>query len=141
MFGRNNKIEPEWLSGVDFFAGFPHDELREISNLGDREDVTAGTQIIDQGRVGDRCFVIVSGTANVFMRGEYVATVGSGSMVGEMALVDHGPRTASVVAESDMTVVAYDIGDFDKLLRRSPSAYEAIMVTLQDRVAANRQRD
>ena len=141
MFGRNNKIEPEWLAGVSFFKDFNAGELDDIASLGEREDVPAGTEFIDQGRVGDKCFVIVNGTANVFMRGEYVASVSEGSMVGEMALVDHGPRNATVVAETDMSLVAYDTKDFQRLLERSPSAYEAIMVTLQDRLAANQQRD
>lgn len=141
MFGRNNKLDTEWLASLAFFEGFGPDELKEVSSLGERQAVAAGTEIIDQGRVGDACYVIVDGSANVYIRGEYVATVGQGSMVGEMALVEHRPRNASVVAETDMVLVAFGYAEFRRLLDRSPNAKERVLVTLNARLRANEARE
>ena len=141
MFGRNNKLDTGWLSSVAFFEGFSEDELSAVSALGERVEAKAATEIIDQGRVGDACYVIVEGTANVFIRGEFVASVGPGSMTGEMALVEHRPRNATVVAETDMVLVSFGTEEFKKLLERSPHTNERVMAMLNARLAANEARE
>lgn len=141
MFGRNNKLDTGWLSGVGFFKGFTESELEAVASLGERKDVDAGTELIDQGRVGDVCYVIVSGNAAVHIRGEFVTTVGPGTMIGEMALVEHRPRNATVTAETDMTLVSYGTAEFSKLLAKSPTTEERVMSMLRDRLEANRARD
>ncbi len=79
MFGSNNKLDPSWLASIDFFEGLDDDELRRISALGERLDLDAGAELIDQGRVGDACYVIVDGRAAVRIGGEFVTTVGPGN--------------------------------------------------------------
>ena len=141
MFGRNNKLDTGWLKSLEFFDGFTDGELDAVSALGERSEVAAGTEIIDQGRVGDSCFVIVDGRAAVYIRGEFVTSVRSGSMVGEMALVEHRPRNASVVAETDMVLVSFGTEEFRKLLERSPNAYERVQTMLNARLQENRARE
>lgn len=141
MFGRNNKLDTGWLAGIAFFDGFSQDELDAVSSLGERADVASGTEIIDQGRVGDSCYVIVEGTADVFIRGEFVTTVGAGSMVGEMALAGHRPRNASVKAHTDMVLVEFGTDEFRQLLDRSSNAKARVDALLQARLAANSERD
>ncbi len=141
MFGRNNKLDTGWLSSISFFDGFSDDELTAVSSLGERTEVSAGTEIIDQGRVGDSCWVIVDGTADVFIRDEFVTTVGAGSMVGEMALAGHRPRNATVTAHTDMVLVEFGTEEFRKLLDRSPNAAQRVDALLSARLAANRARE
>ncbi len=141
MFGRNNKLDTGWLSSVGFFEGFSDSELSEASQLGERMEIKAGERFIDQGRVGDACYVIVEGTANVYIRDEYVASVGPGSMIGEMSLVEHRPRNASVTAESDMVLVSFGYAEFRKLLDRSPNANERVLTLLNARLRANEARE
>ncbi len=140
MFGRNNKVDTGWLSDVAFFAGFTEEQLVEVAELGERLEADAGVEITDQGRMGDACFVIVEGTANVLMNGEYVASVNAGSMVGEMALLEHRPRTASVVAETPMVLVSFGVEQFRALLDRNPSANERVLSLLQARATQNQAR-
>lgn len=140
MFGRHNKLDTDWLGTVPFFRDFNAAELEEVANLGNKIEAEIGAELTDQGRFGDVCYVIVEGTANVLMNGEYVATVGPGSMVGEMALLEHRPRNASVVAEQEMVLVAFTTKDFRAMLDRSPSANEKVLTLLNARVAANRDR-
>ena len=141
MFGRNNKLDTAWLGSLGFFEGFTDAELDAVSVLGERIEVAAGTEIIDQGRVGDNCYVIVEGTAAVYMRGEFVTSVRSGSMVGEMALVEHRPRNASVSAETDMVLVSFGTSEFRKLLDRSPNANDRVNALLNARLRANEARE
>ncbi len=69
MFGRNNKLDTGWLSGVALFEGFNDEQLQQVAELGERVDAAAGSEIADQGRVGSECWVIVDGTARVVMNG------------------------------------------------------------------------
>ncbi len=140
MFGRNNKLDTGWLADVAFFDGFTSSELAEVAELGHRVDASSGAEILDQGRVGDACYVIVEGSAKVVMNGEFVTSVGAGSMIGEMALIEHRPRTAAVIAETDMVLVSFDIDAFNKLLDRNQTAKQRVMELLSARVADNLAR-
>lgn len=141
MFGRNNKLDTDWLANVDFFDGFAKPEIEEVAALGERIDVEAGTELIDQGRVGDVCYVVVDGRAAVHIRGEFVTSVGPGTMVGEMALVEHRPRNATVTAETDMSLVSFGTEAFRKLLSKSPTAFDRVTNMLNDRLRENQERD
>lgn len=140
MFESNNKLDVAWLSQVHFFQCFSGDELTEIAALGQKVVADPGALLTDQGRYGDVSYVIVEGTANVSMNGTYVASVGPGSVVGEMALVEHRPRAASVTAETEMTLVSFGIEEFRALLDRSPTAKEQVLALLDARSRANLAR-
>jgi CRP-like cAMP-binding protein len=91
-------------------------ELRAVACL--VEDATAepGSVLIEEGAGADQAYVIVEGWAAVTVHGEPVAALGPGQFVGEMALLDHGPRTASVVAKTPMRLLAVGPAAFDALL-------------------------
>ena len=93
-----------------------------------------GTVLVDQGDPGTLCYVIVEGEASVYVRGEHVASVGPGAMVGEMALIDHRPRTATVVADTEMKVLRFRTQAFRTLLDEMPKASERVMTTLRARL-------
>lgn len=124
----------EVLSGVPFFECFERSELRRVVDMSDEVQVGAGTVVVDQGDPGTECYVIVDGTASVYVRGEFVASSGPGSMVGEMALVDHRPRTATVVADTDLDLLRFDSNAFTTLLDEMPKASEHIMTALRARL-------
>jgi len=94
----SNDQDPAVLDGVPYFADVGPEERRRILALSSPREVAAGELLLDQGDTALECFLVLSGSVSVYVRGEYVASVGPGSMVGEMGLVDHRPRTASVVA-------------------------------------------
>jgi CRP-like cAMP-binding protein len=70
----------------------------------------------------------------VFIGGEYVTSVPAGSMIGEMALVDHRPRVATVVANEEMKLLRFDARHFRQLLDEMPKASERVMTLLHDRM-------
>lgn len=127
-----------WLSSVPFFEGFSDDQLRRVLALSEQHEVPAGTVLVDQGDPGTDCFVIVRGEAGVYVRGEHIASAGPGSMVGEMALIDHRPRTATVMAESDMSILRFRTNAFRTLLDEMPKASERVMTMLRTRLERTR---
>ncbi|MCD9625058.1 cyclic nucleotide-binding domain-containing protein [Rhabdothermincola salaria] len=128
------------LRGVEFFAGFSEDELDRVSRLADDLQAESGALLTEQGRVGQECFVIVDGQASVYVGDDFVATVGPGTMVGEMALLEHRPRAATVVADTPMRMLAFDTKRFRTLLDEMPKAGERVNALLAARIRANRAR-
>ena len=132
---RKSHDDVDWLSSVPFFDGFSEDDLRRVLDLSDQMEAPAGTVLVDQGDPGTDCFVIVEGQASVYVRGEHIATSGPGSMVGEMALIDHRPRTATVVADTDTKLLRFRTKAFRTLLDEMPKASEQVLITLRSRLA------
>ena len=132
---RKSSERVELLSDVPFFDGFTDADLHRVVELSDEVTVHAGHVVVDQGDPGTHCFVIISGVASVYVRGEHVAALGPGSMVGEMALVDHRPRTATVVGDTDLELLRFDSQAFSTLLEETPRASEQVMKLLRTRLA------
>ncbi len=131
---RKSTDDVAWLSSVPFFEGFSNDDLRRVVDLSQQMEATAGTVLVDQGDPGTQCYVIVEGQASVYVRGEHVASSGPGSMVGEMALIDHRPRTATVVADTRMKLLRFGTREFRTLLDEMPKASERVMTVLRERL-------
>lgn len=145
MFGHRRKPDhaeaqaiAERLAQVSFFDGFSPDELQRVAALAERVTAEQGAVVIDQGRVGQECYVILGGNASVYIGDEHVATLTEGAMVGEMALVEHRPRNATVIADTELDLAAFDTDGFKTLLYDMPKAHDRILETLAARLKANR---
>jgi CRP-like cAMP-binding protein len=90
------------LQTVPLFSGVPEKELRRLAKSFRRLTFPAGQTIVIEGNEGVGFFIIESGTARVTVGGEDVRTLGEGDHFGEVALIDSGPRSATVVAETDL---------------------------------------
>jgi CRP-like cAMP-binding protein len=122
------------LRRASFFDGFSDDELRRVARLAEPAVAEQGALLIDQGRVGLECYVILRGQAGIYVGGEHIATIGPGSMVGEMALVEHRPRNASVVAETGLRLLTFDPRAFKRLLEEMPKAHDRVIALLVARM-------
>jgi CRP/FNR family cyclic AMP-dependent transcriptional regulator len=136
MFGNRKKAVggAEKLAGVPFFAGFSPDELQRVAELADDVDAEPGAVLVEQGRVGQECYVILEGQAGIYVGGEHVTTSGPGSMVGEMALLEHKPRNATVIAETPMKLIVFDTQHFKQLLAEMPKVNDRVMEMLAARL-------
>ena len=124
------------LKDVAFFEGFTDDELRRVAELAEQVDAEAGAELTDQGRPGQEAYVILSGTCGVYIGGVLKAEVTAGDIIGEMALIDHHPRTATVRALTPLTLLAFDAAKFRRLLDEMPKAQVRVMEKLVERLRA-----
>src|SRR5215203_7320823 len=106
MASKNSKVDH--LANVPLFDGCSRKELASIAKAGDDIQMTAGTLIIDQGQLGREAFVVLEGQVSVKRGSRKITTLGPGAVVGELSLLDHGPRTATVVCETDCTLLVID---------------------------------
>lgn len=129
----------EDLRHIALFATLSNAELAELAQLGEPVDAAPGAVLIDQGDVGLECFIVIEGEAGISSGGDHVATIGPGSIVGEMALIGHRPRNASVVAQTPMRLLAFDIAAFKRVLDDMPVARKFVYDLLEARAAENRR--
>ena len=122
------------LAAVPLFAGCTTRELRDIAKATVELTLDEGKEFVTQGDVGREAFVIVEGQADVTRGGQTVATLGPGDCVGELALLDHGPRTATVTAAEPLTVLVLGPREFSGLLDEVPTLNHKILAALAARV-------
>lgn len=104
------------LSSIPMFSGLSKKELASIQRMMSKIPIDAGSEFIKQGTVGREAFIIVSGNASVWKDDKLVASVGPGSVIGEMALLSGTPRNATVKAESDLMVEVLGSREFSAFL-------------------------
>lgn len=122
------------LRKVSLFSSCSNKDLEKISKAGDEVVLTAGSLVVDQGQTGREAFVILKGSATVRRNGKKVATLGPGAVVGELSLLDHGPRTASVVADTDCTVLVISQRQFLGVIDAIPALSHKLLATLAGRI-------
>lgn len=122
------------LAAVPLFAGCTRKELETIARATVEVNLDQGREFVTQGDVGREAFIIVEGTADVLRGGHKIATLGVGEAVGELALLDHGPRTASVVAATPMTALVLGPREFSGVLDKVPTLTHKILGALASRV-------
>jgi len=130
----SKKQHLESLSAVDLFSACSKKELEKVARAGDDITMTAGTLIVDQGQMGREAFVILSGEVLVRRNGRKVATLGPGDVVGELSLLDHGPRTATAVCETECTLLVIDQRRFLGVLDDVPAISHKLMARLASRI-------
>ena len=103
---------PEMIAKIPLFSDLEPKELRRIADSFKEREFAAGETISTEGKSGAGFFVIGSGTAKVSVRGEERGSLGPGEYFGEIALIDEGVRTATFVAETDMTTYGMTFWEF-----------------------------
>lgn len=122
------------LGSVPLFQGMTNKELREIAKATVELELESKKEFVTQGDVGREAFIIVDGTAEVIRNGKAIAELGPGDCVGELALLDHGPRTASVVANGPLKVLVLGPREFSGLLDELPTLSHKLLGVLASRV-------
>jgi len=84
------------------------------------ESVPAGQAIFREGEPGDVMFVVKEGEVDIIVHGTVIDTIGPGGLIGEMALIDKQPRSATAVAKSDAKLVRIDERRFQHLVQQTP---------------------
>ena len=123
----------ELLRGVWLFERCTKAELAAIARMATPVTVETGHVLATEGTPGHEFVVVVEGTASASSRGQEIGQVGPGSFFGELALLDGGPRTATVRATSDAAVWALDQEEFLATVTGLPQAASAAHAISQER--------
>jgi CRP-like cAMP-binding protein len=122
------------LKNVPLFNSCSTKELQTNARATTELTVPAGHILTDQGQTGREAFVIVEGSATVKRNGKKVATLGPGAVVGELSLLDHGPRTATVTTDTETQLFVIEQREFLGVLDSVPSLSHKLLATLAARV-------
>jgi CRP/FNR family cyclic AMP-dependent transcriptional regulator len=122
------------LSRVPLFAGVDRKQLAKLVDRMSERTFAEGETALEEGRGGAGFWLIESGDANVSVGGSQVRTLGPGDYFGEIALIDDGPRSASVIAATDLHCRGIAAWEFKGYVLEHPEAAWAIMETLARRL-------
>jgi CRP-like cAMP-binding protein len=116
------------------FSALNKKELGLIARSADVVTVKPGTEIVTQGTPGHEFYLVVSGQATVRRNGRKVATLGPGQYFGELALLDRGPRSATVTAETEVELAIISQREFLGVLNQVPAVAYKLLVTMASRL-------
>ena len=124
----------EHLAEIPLFSALSKRDLQTIAKASNEITRKAGSVLVDQGDAGREAFVIIEGTATVKRNGRKVGVLGPGAAIGELALLDHGPRTATVTADTDLTALVLSAREFGGVIEQVPGLAHKLLIELAKRV-------
>ena len=128
------------LSSVPIFEGLSKKELNEIARAA--KDVThrQGHTLAREGEAGVGFFLILDGRASVKVGDRSVRPMGAGDFFGEISLIDGGPRTATVTAETDVRTLGITPWTFKRLIEQNPAIAAKMLKVMAGRLRANARK-
>jgi CRP/FNR family cyclic AMP-dependent transcriptional regulator len=133
LFSQDTKVQA--LKAAPLFEGLSRKELVQLARVSEDLEVEPGTVLCKEGEIGHEFFVIVDGKVKITRKGRTVATRGGPDFVGEIALLEDIPRTASVTAQTPLRLFVLTRRDFRHLLDENPSVERKVLRALARRLA------
>ena len=122
------------LHQVPLFADLSPEALLPVARLSSYRMLAPDEQLFEQGSFGDALFVVVDGLLRIEQHGHLLARLGKGETVGEMAVLDWQPRSASVIAEHASTLLRVERNDLIDLLQEEPALLRSLLALLSRRI-------
>ncbi len=126
----------ERLRRVPLFAGCTDKQLQFIAGRVDELDLPAGTVLCREGQSGGDFFVLLSGRAEVSAGGKQLKDLGEGEFFGEIALLDNGPRTASVIVTEPARALVLGPSQFRDVLHQNAEIAVSMLYAVVQRLRA-----
>ncbi len=133
LFSQDTKVQA--LKRAPLFDGLSRKELIQLAQVSEDLEVEPGKVLCNEGEIGHEFFVIVEGKVKVTRKGRRVATRSDGDFVGEIALLEELPRTATVTAETPVRLFVLTRKDFRHLLDQEPRVERKVLRALARRLA------
>ncbi len=130
MLLRRSAQKVDLLKKVPLFSNLSKRHLKEIAQHADQVEVETGRVLAKEGKIGWEFIFVLDGKARVEKNGKLIRQLSRGDFFGEISLIDREPRTATVIAETDMTLLAVHKRFFDHLLDEIPGLQKEILVSL-----------
>lgn len=132
------------LQRVALFRNMPPEMLRQLATHLQQVSFRSGRDIFHEGDPGSAMFIVLSGTVRIYIpsasgRDVVLAVHRDGDIFGEMALLDHGPRSASAQTIEPAQMLRLNASDFDSVLEDHPEAARAIIEVLVERLRQTNQ--
>jgi CRP/FNR family cyclic AMP-dependent transcriptional regulator len=124
----------ETLARIPLFSGIKPKELKKLGKRMTERGFNEGDEITREGESGIGFFVIEEGNASVSVGGEIVRTLGPGEHFGEIALIDSGPRSATIIAGTDLRCRGMSAWEFRPFVEEHPEVAWALLETLVSRL-------
>jgi len=132
--GRVDKELVERLKTVPLFSGCSTRELGSLSQFLRVVEFPAGREIVKEGATGTGLHVLMDGQTKVVVRNRTRLRLGPGDFFGEISLLDRGPRTATVVAETPVRTLSLSSWNFRAALKEHPTMAIKMLEELARRV-------
>jgi CRP/FNR family transcriptional regulator, cyclic AMP receptor protein len=130
----SNDLRVRSLKNVHIFSECTRGELRRIASLTSECRAQAGSALTVAETPGSEFFAIVDGTATVWRNDVRLDTLGPGSYFGELALLNRGMRTATVIADTDMELLVSSLREFRSPYFLVPSVMELMLAVMSERI-------
>lgn len=128
----------EFLRRVPLFAGMPQDDLATLCASLEEVRLPSGEQLFAEGDPGDKAYIIKEGLLEILKNADgremLLNTCKEGDVIGEMALLESRPRSASVRARTDTSLLAISKAEFDRLLHTNLTATRTMFYTVVGRL-------
>ena len=131
--GENARIQQ--LAKLARFSAFSDEEIRLVVDAATYLTVPEGWAMMSENTPADKAYLILSGEVSVRRSGTEVARVGAGDLVGEMALVNHKLRSATVVTETPLEALHFTAETVAGLNAQIPHFSEALTGATEERLA------
>jgi CRP/FNR family transcriptional regulator, cyclic AMP receptor protein len=118
------------LAEVPLFHELSKRQLKRLADSSDVAEFMEGHSIVREGDPGDSFYVVLTGHARVTMNGRFVKRLIPGDYFGEIALLDGGPRTATVASETPMTLLILRRSVFMRAVREDPGLATHLLAEL-----------
>jgi CRP/FNR family transcriptional regulator, cyclic AMP receptor protein len=129
---RDEKLE--LLHSIPLFRRFDRKHLKRLGMLAEEVDVPAGKVLIRQGELGDDLMILVKGLVDVERDGRKINKLGPGEFFGEIALIEQGPRTATVTTETPCRLLVLNHRSFHAVMEEFPEVAAQVLLTLAHRL-------
>ena len=123
----------EALRNVPLFSSLEDDDLESLARQLHERRFAEGAEVTTEGATGAGFFVIGEGNAEVTVGGEHRATLGAGDYFGEIALIDDGVRSASIIAATDLLCYGLTPWEFRGFVEEHPQVAWAFLQSLARR--------
>ena len=122
------------LRGIHLFQGFARRDLEKIARVSEVVDMPAGTVLTEEGSPGHEAYVLLEGEVIIKRNGRKVSELSQGSILGELSLLDKGPRTATAICETDCRLLLLTQPTFLGVVDQVPALSQKLLASLAGRI-------
>ncbi len=129
-----------FLKSIDLFSQIPGEDLARVAHIAEEIDFEDGDVLMREGELGDSMYLLVDGAVSVIQGSQHITTLRGGECVGEMAILDSEPRSATVTAAESLRALRIEREDFYELMSEKMEIAQGVIQVLTRRLRASNSR-